>query len=129
MKYLPTDSLSAIATVRDASTGLLTLHNEDGGWATYRNQRGFRWYESLNSSEVFGDITIDDSYVECSAASLAAQSFHEVDSEESAGLVSEDRWPPGNPVILLTSPISAGISWNIRNPTVCCCNKCYATGE
>ncbi len=29
------------------------------GWATYENNRGFRWYEQLNPSEVFGDIMID----------------------------------------------------------------------
>jgi len=40
------------------------------GWATYENNRGFAWYEQLNPSEVFGDIMIDYSYVECSMASL-----------------------------------------------------------
>jgi squalene/oxidosqualene cyclase-like protein len=42
------------------------------GWATYENNRGFGWYEQLNPSEVFGDIMIDYSYVECSMASLTA---------------------------------------------------------
>jgi squalene/oxidosqualene cyclase-like protein len=50
----------------------LTLQNEDGGWATYENNRGFGWYEQLNPSEVFGDIMIDYSYVECSMATLTA---------------------------------------------------------
>ena len=78
---------------------LLTYQNEDGGWATYENNRGkygccvfskhcssqlpfltelwyhifssknlflgWGWYEQLNPSEVFGDIMIDYSYVEC----------------------------------------------------------------
>jgi len=44
----------------------------DGGWATYENNRGYGWYEWLNPSEVFGDIMIDYSYVECSMASLSA---------------------------------------------------------
>jgi len=51
---------------------LLTYQNEDGGWATYENTRGWGWYEQLNPSEVFGDIMIDYSYVECSMASLTA---------------------------------------------------------
>ena len=42
---------------------LLTLQNSDGGWATYENNRGYGWYETLNPSEVFGDIMIDYSYV------------------------------------------------------------------
>jgi squalene/oxidosqualene cyclase-like protein len=56
---------------------LLTLQNTDGGWATYENNRGFGWYEWLNPSEVFADIMIDYSYVECSMASLSAvYAFH-----------------------------------------------------
>lgn len=42
------------------------------GWATYENNRGFGWYEQLNPSEVFGDIMIDYSYVECSMAVLTS---------------------------------------------------------
>jgi len=53
-----------------AANILLTYQNEDGGWATYENNRGWGWYEQLNPSEVFGDIMIDYSYVECSMASL-----------------------------------------------------------
>jgi len=49
---------------------LLTLQNFDGGFATYENNRGYGWYESLNPSETFGDIMIDYSYVECTTASL-----------------------------------------------------------
>ncbi|KAJ1455967.1 terpenoid cyclases/protein prenyltransferase alpha-alpha toroid [Pelagophyceae sp. CCMP2097] len=62
----------------DAANVLLTLQNADGGWATYENNRGYGWYEWLNPSEVFGDIMIDYSYVECSMASAGAlQRFHE----------------------------------------------------
>ncbi|KAL7540729.1 hypothetical protein ACHAXR_011495 [Thalassiosira sp. AJA248-18] len=62
----------------DAVNVILTLQNEDGGWATYENNRGFGWYEELNPSEVFGDIMIDYSYVECTMASLTALAeFHE----------------------------------------------------
>ncbi|GMH96001.1 hypothetical protein TrVE_jg11003 [Triparma verrucosa] len=57
---------------------ILTLQNCDGGFATYENQRGFKWFEWLNPSEVFGDIMIDYSYVECSMASLTALSDFKV---------------------------------------------------
>jgi lanosterol synthase/cycloartenol synthase len=50
-----------------------TLTNRSvAGWATYENNRGWGWYEQLNPSEVFGDIMIDYSYVECSMATLTA---------------------------------------------------------
>jgi len=63
----------------DAVNVLLMYQNEDGGWATYENNRGFGWYEQLNPSEVFGDIMIDYSYVECSMASLTGLvEFHEM---------------------------------------------------
>lgn len=51
---------------------LLSYQNEDGGFPTYENNRGYGWYEQLNPSEVFGDIMIDYSYVELSMASLTA---------------------------------------------------------
>ena len=43
-------------------------------WATYENTRGAAWYEQLNPSEVFGDIMIDYSYVECTSASVCCLS-------------------------------------------------------
>eukprot|EP00969_Alexandrium_andersonii_P112020 4947614-Alexandrium_andersonii.AAC.1 len=33
---------------------LLSYQNGDGGWATYENCRGWKWYELLNPSEVVG---------------------------------------------------------------------------
>jgi squalene/oxidosqualene cyclase-like protein len=60
------------ARLQDAVNILLSYQNEDGGFATYENNRGFGWYESLNPSEVFGDIMIDYSYVELTMASLTA---------------------------------------------------------
>lgn len=78
---LSQENLKPISLKRlsDAINVLLTLQNEDGGWATYENNRGFGWYEQLNPSEVFGDIMIDYSYVECSMASLTALAeFHEL---------------------------------------------------
>jgi squalene/oxidosqualene cyclase-like protein len=56
----------------DAVNVILSYQNEDGGWATYENNRGYGWYELLNPSEVFGDIMIDYSYVECSSACVTA---------------------------------------------------------
>ncbi|CBJ34051.1 Cycloartenol synthase [Ectocarpus siliculosus] len=58
--------------LHDAVNILLSYQNRDGGWATYENTRGFRWYETLNPSETFGDIMIDYSYVECSCSSMTA---------------------------------------------------------
>ena len=61
----------------DAVNVLLTLQNTDGGFATYENNRGYAWFEWLNPSEVFGDIMIDYSYVECTNASIGAlAAFH-----------------------------------------------------
>jgi len=68
---------------------LLTLQNVDGGWATYENNRGYSWFEWLNPSEVFGDIMIDYSYVECSMASLSAiYAFHKAYPQHRASEVS-----------------------------------------
>jgi squalene cyclase len=61
-----------VARMEGAIEVLLALQNSEGGWATYENTRGYRWYEELNPSEVFGDIMIDYCYVECSMASLSA---------------------------------------------------------
>ena len=36
----------------DAVHVLLTYQNADGGWATYENNRGYRFYEWLNPCEV-----------------------------------------------------------------------------
>lgn len=71
---LESGKLAKIADDRlaDAVNVILTLHNADGGWATYENNRGARWYEMMNPSEVFGDIMIDYSYVECTSACVTA---------------------------------------------------------
>ncbi len=51
---------------------ILGWQNSDGGWATYERQRGGRWLEALNPAQVFGDIMVDHSYPECSAACMVA---------------------------------------------------------
>lgn len=63
---IPTDLL------RDSVRLMLSWQNEDGGWATYENKRGGEWLEQLNPSQVFGDIMVDYSYVECTSTSIDA---------------------------------------------------------
>eukprot|EP01104_Vermistella_antarctica_P006072 TRINITY_DN16801_c0_g1_i1.p1 TRINITY_DN16801_c0_g1~~TRINITY_DN16801_c0_g1_i1.p1 ORF type:complete len:741 (+),score=159.05 TRINITY_DN16801_c0_g1_i1:57-2225(+) len=56
--------------LNDAVNVVLSLQNSDGGWATYENKRGPDWLEFLDPAEVFHDIMIDYSYVECSSACI-----------------------------------------------------------
>jgi lanosterol synthase len=58
--------------LRESVGLLLSWQNDDGGWATYERQRGPAWLEALNPSQVFGDIMVDYSYVECTSACLQA---------------------------------------------------------
>lgn len=51
---------------------LLSYQNKDGGWASYENTRAPHWLEKLNPAELFGNIMIDYSYVECSSACMQA---------------------------------------------------------
>jgi len=52
----------------ESVTLLLSYQNDDGGWSSYEEQRGPKWLERLNPSNVFGDIMVEHSYVECSSA-------------------------------------------------------------
>ncbi|XP_061091705.1 lanosterol synthase [Conger conger] len=62
----------------DAINVLLSMRNPDGGFATYETKRGGRLLELLNPSEVFGDIMIDYTYVECTSAVMQAlKHFHQ----------------------------------------------------
>ncbi|XP_078656025.1 lanosterol synthase-like [Branchiostoma floridae x Branchiostoma belcheri] len=56
----------------DAVDVLLNMRNSDGGFATYETKRGGKLLELLNPSEVFGDIMIDYTYVECTSAVMQA---------------------------------------------------------
>jgi len=56
------------ARLADATDVILSLQNDDGGWATYERTRGPRWLELLNPSDCFADIMIDYSYVECTSS-------------------------------------------------------------
>ncbi len=60
------------ALLEDSVRLLLSWQNDDGGWATYERQRAGAWMERLNPSEVFGDIMVDYSYVECTSACVQA---------------------------------------------------------
>lgn len=58
--------------LRDSVRLLLSWQNDDGGWATYEKKRGGDWLEALNPSQVFGEIMVDYSYVECTSACVQA---------------------------------------------------------
>jgi lanosterol synthase len=68
--------------LEDAVHLILSWQNDDGGWATYERQRAGAWMERLNPSEVFGDIMVDYSYVECTSACIQAL----VAAEKHSGL-------------------------------------------
>ncbi len=51
---------------------LLYFQNDDGGWATYERRRAPEWLEILNPSDVFANIMVDYSYVECTSACIQA---------------------------------------------------------
>lgn len=68
--WIPKKSTISEERLQAAADMILGYQNKDGGWATYEVTRGPAWLEHLNPSEVFGDIMIDYSYVECSASAL-----------------------------------------------------------
>lgn len=58
--------------LKNATDLVLSWQNKDGGWATYENYRSGSWLELLNPSEIFGEIMIDYSWVECTSACTTA---------------------------------------------------------
>ncbi|XP_058283396.1 lanosterol synthase isoform X2 [Hylobates moloch] len=69
---------------------LLNMRNPDGGFATYETKRGGHLLELLNPSEVFGDIMIDYTYVECTSAVMQAlQYFHKHFPDHRAAEIRE----------------------------------------
>lgn len=58
--------------LREAVVWMLRQQNPDGGWPTYERQRAGAWLELFNPSDVFDDIMIDYSYVECTSACVQA---------------------------------------------------------
>lgn len=49
---------------------LLDWQNADGGWPTYERNRGNRFLEWLNPSEMFGNIMCDFSFVELTSSAI-----------------------------------------------------------
>jgi 2,3-oxidosqualene cyclase len=68
----PGDLTFPLTRLADAVELLLSLQNADGGWATYELRRGPAWLELLNPSDVFGNMMVDYSYVECTSACVQA---------------------------------------------------------
>lgn len=68
--WIPKKKLITEERLQAAAQMILGYQNKDGGWATYELKRAPAWVEFFNPSEVFGDIMIDYSYVECSASAL-----------------------------------------------------------
>lgn len=75
---LPADD----SALQEAVEFLLKYQNRDGGWATYERRRGGAWLEWLNPSQLFSDIMVDYSFVECTSACVQALAE------------SRDRMPP-----------------------------------
>lgn len=74
----------------DAVAVLLNMRNTDGGFSTYETKRGGYLLELLNPSEVFGDIMIDYTYVECTSAVMQAlKHFHKQFPEHRPGEIRE----------------------------------------
>jgi lanosterol synthase len=61
--------------LREAVEEILSLQNEDGGWATYE----------LHPSDVFSTIMVDVSYVECTSACVQALAAWSAFAPEDAG--------------------------------------------
>jgi lanosterol synthase len=72
----------------DAVNVLLSMQNDDGGFASYEARRGPTFLEVMNPSEVFGrvelkvmrdhglgEIMVDYSYTECSSAVIQALTY------------------------------------------------------
>jgi len=64
------------ARLKDAVELILSLQNQDGGWATYEKRRGSVLLELLNPSEVFSDVMVEHSCVECTSACMQALSAY-----------------------------------------------------
>lgn len=56
---------------------ILGMQNIDGGWTSYEKRRSPKWIEVLNPSEVYGEIMVDYTYVECTSSVVQGLSaFH-----------------------------------------------------
>lgn len=68
--WIPKKNVISAERLQLAAEMIMGYQNVDGGWATYELTRGPKWLEFLNPSEVFGDIMIDYSYVECTSSAV-----------------------------------------------------------
>lgn len=77
-----------LARVRDAIDALLESQNADGGWSEYERARAGTIVELLNAAEVFGDIMVGYSYVECTSACVQALlAFRRADPGHRGGAI------------------------------------------
>lgn len=51
---------------------LLSMQNSNGGFSSYETKRAGSVMEIINPAEVFGDIMVDYTYVECTSAVIQA---------------------------------------------------------
>lgn len=56
----------------DTVNVLLSMQNSNGGYSSYETKRAGGAMELINPSEVFGDIMVDYTYVECTSAAVQA---------------------------------------------------------
>lgn len=70
--FWPTTDRGLVDRLSHAAELILSMQNNDGGWATYELNRGPSWLEKLNPSDCFREIMIDYSYVECTSACMQA---------------------------------------------------------
>lgn len=73
----------------DAVNVILSLQNSDGGWASYENKRAGNWMEAINPSEVFQNIMVDYSYVECSSACVQSLCKWRKTMHQTAGITGK----------------------------------------
>lgn len=67
MPFAPAGRFSEVDLTQAADV-LLSYQNDDGGFGTYDRRRASPMLEALNPAEVFGDIMVEYSYVECTSA-------------------------------------------------------------
>ncbi|KAM7275620.1 hypothetical protein ACFE04_017486 [Oxalis oulophora] len=75
LSKIPADVVGEPVDVKrlyDGVNVILSLQNDDGGFATYELTRSYPWMELINPAETFGDIVIDYPYVECTSAAIQA---------------------------------------------------------
>lgn len=94
--------------LRSFCSQLLSMKNSDGGYATYETKRGGQLWELLNPSEVFGDIMIDYTYVECTSAVM--QSLRSFQKRDAAYRAAEIRYVA--PAVV--ARYRGRCTWNLR---------------